>query len=131
MIHYYYHQMFSSGEVMMPFLQGLDDSKELPIIDVVVSFCWGEGCRMVGTWMEIPIGVFCISTPPEAVREVLVMTKKGLAVSGILITGVERNICLSFMNVSSCSFPQWKVTPFLVKLWSGQASVEKFGMNFQ
>ena len=131
MIHYSYHQMFSSGEVMMPFLQGLDDSKELSIIDGIVLIGGRKGGRMVSTGVKVSVGVFCISTPPEAVREVLVMTKKGLAVSGILITGVERNICLSFMNVSSCSFLQWKVTPFLVKLWSGQASVEKFGMNFQ
>ena len=71
-----------------------------------------------------------MSTPLEAVREALVMTKKGLAVSGILITGADRNISLSLMNVSSCSFPHRKVTLFFVRLWSGQASAEKLGMNF-
>ena len=71
-----------------------------------------------------------MSTPPEAVREVLVITKKGLVVSSILITGVERNISLSLTNMSFCSFPHWKVTPFLVKLWRGQVSAEKFRMNF-
>ena len=49
--------MFSSCEVMLPFLQGLDDSEEFSIIDVIVLFCGGEGGRMVGTRMEISIRV--------------------------------------------------------------------------
>ena len=57
-----------------------------------------------------------MSTPPEAVREVSVMMKKGLVVSGILITGAERNISLSLMNTLFCSFPHEKVIPFLAKL---------------
>ena len=72
-----------------------------------------------------------MSTPPEAVREASAITKKGLAVSGILITGADRKVSLSLTNVLSCSFPHWKVTPFLVRSWSGQASAEKLGMNFQ
>ena len=131
MICYHYHQVFSSGEVVAPLLQGLDDHKEFSIIDVIVSFCRREGGKVICTGMEISIRIFYISTPPEAVREALVMTKKGLAVSGILITGAERNISLSLIKALSCSFPQWKATPFLVKSWSGQASVEKFGMNFR
>ena len=59
------------------------------------------------------------------------MTKNGLVVLGILITGADRNASFSLMKVSSCSFPQWKATPFLVKSMSGRASVEKWGMNFQ
>ena len=31
-----------SMEVVSPQLQGTDDSEEFPVIDVVVSFCWGE-----------------------------------------------------------------------------------------
>ena len=53
----YDHWMFGSHEVMMPFLQGLDDSKEFPIVDIVISFCRGEGGRMIGTGMEISIGI--------------------------------------------------------------------------
>ena len=45
-----------------------------------------------------------MSIPPEAVRELSVMTKNGLLVSGILITGVDRNVSLSLMKASSCSF---------------------------
>ena len=66
-----------------------------------------------------------ISIPPEAVREVSVIMKNSLVISGILITGVDRNISLSLMKASSCSFPQLKGTPFLVKLMSGQVIAEK------
>ena len=53
----YDHWMFCSSEVIAPFLQGLDDSKEFPVVNVVVLFCQGEGGRMIGTGVEIPIGV--------------------------------------------------------------------------
>ena len=66
-----------------------------------------------------------MSIPPEAVREVSVMTKNGLVVSGILITGADRNASLSLTKASSCSFPQLKSIPFLVRLMSGQAIAEK------
>ena len=69
-------------------------------------------------------------TPPAAVREASIMTKKGLEVSGLLITGAERKVSFSLMNASSCSFPHRKVIPFLVRLWSGLARVEKLGINF-
>ena len=72
-----------------------------------------------------------MSIPPEAVREASVMTKNGLAESGILITSVERKVSLSLTKASSCSFPQWKGTPFLVKSMSGQAITKKCGMNFR
>ena len=47
---------------------------------------------MISTRVEVPIGALCISTPPVLVREASVMTKNGLVMSGILITGVERNV---------------------------------------
>ena len=71
-----------------------------------------------------------MSIPLEAVREASVMTKNGLVVSGILITGADRNISLSLTKASSCSFPQLKGAPFLVRLMSGQVIVEKCRMNF-
>ena len=43
---------------MLPFLQGLDYSEEFPIVDVVVSFGRREHGGMVGTGMEISIGIF-------------------------------------------------------------------------
>ena len=47
-----------------------------------------------------------MSIPPEVVREASVMTKNSVVVSGILITGADRNVSLSLMKASSCSFPQ-------------------------
>ena len=58
------------------------------------------------------------------------MTKNSFIVSGMQITGVERNISLSLMNAPSCSFFQLKEASFLVKLWRGQVRAEKFRMNF-
>ena len=42
---------------MAPFFKSLDDSKELPIVDIVISLSWGEGGGVVGTGVEVPIGV--------------------------------------------------------------------------
>ena len=49
--------MFSSSKKVAPLLQGLDDHKEFSVIDVVVSFCWGESGRLISTGMEIPVGI--------------------------------------------------------------------------
>ena len=57
MIHDHCYQVFGSSEVMLPFLQSLDDGEELPIIDVIVSLSWREGGRVIGTGMEISVGV--------------------------------------------------------------------------
>ena len=51
-------QVFSSSEVMSPFLQGLDDSEEFSIIDVIFSFCRRESGRMIGTRMENSVRIF-------------------------------------------------------------------------
>ena len=59
-----------------------------------------------------PLESFCMSIPPEVVREASVMTKNGLVVSGILITGADRNVSFSLTKASSCSFPQLKGIPF-------------------
>ena len=72
-----------------------------------------------------------MSIPPEAVREASVMTKNGLVVSSISIIGADKNVSLSLTKASSCSFPQWKGIPFLVRSRSSQASAEKCGMNFR
>ena len=57
MIRDYDHWVFCSHEVVTPVLQGLDDNKELPVIDVIILFSRREGGRMIGAGMEIPIGV--------------------------------------------------------------------------
>ena len=64
-----------------------------------------------------------MSIPPEAVREASVMMKNGLVVSSILITSADRNVSLSLTKALSCSFPQLKGTPFLVRSMSGRAIV--------
>ena len=53
------------------------------------------------------------------------MMKNGLEVSGIFITGADRNASLSLTKASSCSFFQAKGTPFLVKSISGRTIAEK------
>ena len=59
------YQVFSSSEVMLPFLQSSDDSEKLSIIDIIISFCEGEGGRMIGTRMEVSIGVFLHEYSPR------------------------------------------------------------------
>ena len=61
----YNHQVFSSGEVVLPFLQSLNNSKEFSIIDVVVLFHQGEGGGMISAGVEIPIRVFLHQHSPR------------------------------------------------------------------
>ena len=42
-------------EVMSPGFEGTDDSQEFSVINIIVSFCWGEGLREVGTGMPFAI----------------------------------------------------------------------------
>ena len=42
-------------EVVLPQLQGTDDGKEFPVIDVIVSFSWGERLGKVGTGMPFAV----------------------------------------------------------------------------
>ena len=48
---------WGSVEVMSPGLQGADDGKELPVVDVVVSFCGDEQLGEVGAGVPIAISV--------------------------------------------------------------------------
>ena len=50
------HQVFHSCEVMSLFLEHLDDCQELPVVDVIISFCKGEGSGMVGTGVKVSVG---------------------------------------------------------------------------
>ena len=65
-IHDYDHWMCHSGEIMMPFFQGLDDGEEFPVVNVVVLFCRGEDGRMLGTGVEIPIGILLHEHPSSS-----------------------------------------------------------------
>ena len=42
---------------MLPLFVGEDDCQKLSVINIIMSLCRGEGGRMIGTGMEIPIGV--------------------------------------------------------------------------
>ena len=44
-------------EVMSPGFEGMDDGQEFSVVNIIVSFCWGEGLREVGTGMPFAIRV--------------------------------------------------------------------------
>ena len=46
-----------SVEVMPLRLQSIDDGKELPIVDVIVLFCWDERLGEVGIGVPVPVQV--------------------------------------------------------------------------
>ena len=49
--------MFGSSEIVSPLFQGLDDCEELSIIDVIIPLSRREGGGMIGTGVEVSIGV--------------------------------------------------------------------------
>ena len=51
-------RVWGALEVLLPFRECQDNSKEFPVIDVIVSFGWGEHLREVSIWLEITICVF-------------------------------------------------------------------------
>ena len=73
----------------------------------------------------------CIKTAPVGVREALVMTVKGLVVSGRVKTGPWVKVACKVLNAVLHSVVQFYFAPFLIRSWKGQAIVEKSGMNFQ
>ena len=46
----------------------MDDSKEFSVVDVIVSFYWGEQLGEVGTWMPLAIRV---SLEKDGTRSIL------------------------------------------------------------
>ena len=56
MVSEYLYWERGSSKVMAPRLQGVDDSEEFSVVDVVVSFSWEEGVRQVGA--GVPVSVF-------------------------------------------------------------------------
>ena len=45
-----------SSKVVAPCLQGIDDSKEFPVVNIIVAFGREEGVRQVGA--RVPVSVF-------------------------------------------------------------------------
>ena len=39
------------NKVWTPVSDSFKDGQQFAFVDVVVSFCWCEGCRIVGNWM--------------------------------------------------------------------------------
>ena len=66
-----------------------------------------------------------------AVREALVMTIKGLVVSGRIKTGPWVKVAYKVFNAILHSVVQSHFASFLVRLWRGWTIVEKSGMNLQ
>jgi hypothetical protein len=48
---------WESMEIVMPGLEGTDDSEEFPIIDVIVPFCRAKGLGEVRAGVPVTIGV--------------------------------------------------------------------------
>ena len=65
-----------------------------------------------------------------AVKEALVMTVKGLVVSGRARTGPWVKVAFKVLNVTLHSIVQSHFAPFLIRSWRGWTIVEKSGMNF-
>ena len=51
------HREGGTMEVVMPRLQGADNSEKFAIIDIVIPFGGGEGLQQVGAWVPIAVGV--------------------------------------------------------------------------
>ena len=51
------YREWGSVEVVSPGFQGSNDSKEFSVIDVIVSFCWGEQLGQVGAGVPLTIRV--------------------------------------------------------------------------
>jgi hypothetical protein len=49
--------MGSPKEVVSPFLQGVDDSEQFMVIDVIVSFHGTQHFRQIGARTQVPVGV--------------------------------------------------------------------------
>ena len=42
-------------EIVSPMIQGVDNSKEFPIINVIISFCRSEHLRKIGTGVKVSV----------------------------------------------------------------------------
>ena len=65
-----------------------------------------------------------------AVRKALVMTVKGLMVSGRVKTVPWVKVTCKVLNAVLHSVVQSHFAPFLIRLWRSRVIAEKSGMNF-
>ena len=50
-------RMGGSLEVVAPMVKGVDNGEQLPIINIIVAFGWGEGLGEISARMKIPITI--------------------------------------------------------------------------
>ena len=56
MVSEYLYWERGTSKVMVPYLQGVDDSEEFLVIDIVVLFGWEEGVQQVQA--GVPVSIF-------------------------------------------------------------------------
>ena len=54
--------------VVAPVVESVNDSKQLPIIDIIVSFSRGEGLGKIGTRMEVTV-IISLHEDPSTSKE--------------------------------------------------------------
>jgi hypothetical protein len=121
--------MGGAQEVMPPFLQGMDDSEQLAVIDVIVPFCGTQRFGQICTRMQVPIGVPLHQHGPSRSERGIGHDKErggdiGHGKHRLTGKGVldgEEGI-LTGRGRSQQAF-------FLVRSWRGRAMLEKSGMN--
>ena len=116
-------------KVVAPVGQCVNDSKQLPIINVIIAFSVRKGGGMVGAGMKVTIPISL--QEDDAVREASVIIEKGWVMSGMVRTGFDMKMSLSHWNAASQGGVQFQDTSFLVKSWRGPAIVEKSGIKHQ
>ena len=52
------YQVAHALEIMSPMIQGVDNSKEFLVIDIIVPLCRGEHLRKICTGMKVSITIF-------------------------------------------------------------------------
>ena len=58
------YQVTCALEVVMSMIQGMDNSEEFLIIDIIVLFCQGEHLREICTGMKITVVILLHEYPP-------------------------------------------------------------------
>ena len=112
---------------MSPFLEHLDDCEKLSVIDVVVSLCWGEGGRVIGTGVEVSIHILLHQYSSYCSEGSVHHDKEGLRGVWHLDYRGRKEYFLQFDECFVLFLPHRKATPFLVRSWSGHARAEQLG----
>jgi hypothetical protein len=112
--------MGGSKEIVLPFLQGMDDSEQFTVIDVIVLFRRTQRLGQVHTGIRSLVESFCIKTALVAVSEVSDMTKNGEVMSGMARTGRRVKASLMVRKASSQEGVQSHQVFLLVRSWRGR-----------